>query len=167
MKAIPLPTQARLKELLDYNEETGEFRWKKKSSITCNYKIGDIAGKRSRYIQIKVDKITYQAHRLAWMYMTGEDPGELDIDHDDNNKHNNAFINLRKATNGQNKMNAKTRKNNKLGIKGVYKVKNKYWASIMVEGKKIRMGSYNTADEAHKAYCDAADKYHGEYANHG
>ena len=167
MKVLPLPSQARLKELLDYNEETGEFIWKKKSSISCRYKIGDIAGKRSKYIHIKVDKIYYQAHRLAWMYMTGEDPGETQIDHFDENKHNNAFINLRKATHGQNKSNQGARKHNKLGIKGVYKVKTRYRASITIDRKQIHLGSYATPEEAHKAYCEAADKYHGEFANYG
>ncbi len=165
MKVLPLPSQERLKELLDYNPSTGVFTWKVRPSRSV--KIGDVAGKTNTYIQIRIDWVSYQAHRLAWMYMTGEDPGETQIDHFDENKHNNAFINLRKATHGQNKSNQGARKHNKTGKKGVYKVKNRYRAAITSNGKVIRLGSYKTLEEAHKAYCEAADKYHGEFANHG
>ncbi|MAC71291.1 MAG: Fis family transcriptional regulator [Gammaproteobacteria bacterium] len=167
MKVLPLPTQARLKEVLDYNEDTGVFRWKKKTSKNSNVKIGQVAGTKELYIIIKIEKINYKAHRLAYMYVTGEDPGELDIDHDDKNKHNNAFSNLRKATRGQNKSNTNSYKNNKVGIKGVRKKGNRYKAQISKNGKSHYLGSYKTPEAAHKAYCEAADKYHGEFANYG
>ena len=165
MKALPLPSQARLKELLDYNEDTGEFRWKKPSSNRL--KQGDKAGTKQDYIRIQIDGKIYQAQRLAWMYMTGEDPGKYEIDHRDENKYNNAFSNLRKATSSTNKMNVKTPKINSTGFKGVQKMRNKYAAHICKNGKQYHLGVYKTPEEAHKAYCEAADKYFGEFANYG
>ena len=166
MYFLPLPSQERLKELFNYNEETGEFI--RKIQTSSNAKIGDIAGyKKVDYVSINVGGIAYQAHRLAWMYVTGEDPGELQIDHRDENKHNNKFNNLRKATGGQNKSNSGAHKDNKLGLKGVSKDRNRYRAQISKNGKVYRIGSYDTPEEAHRAYKEAADKLHGEYANYG
>ena len=165
MKHLPLPSQARLKEVLDYNKDTGVFRWKNPPSRRM--KPGDKAGTKQDYIRIFVDKTLYQAQRLAWLYMTGEDPGEYQIDHRDENKYNNAFSNLRKATSSTNKMNVKTPKYNSTGYKGVQKQKNRYIAHIGKNGKKYHLGSYKTPEEAHKAYCEAADKYFGEFANYG
>ena len=164
MKHLALPSQARLKELLDYNEETGVFRWKAKLS---GVRVGDIAGSKNTYSQIKVDTIPYLAHRLAWRYVTGEDPGEFDIDHDDRNKHNNSFINLRKATKSENISNSGLRKDNKLGIKGVQQQGNRYVARIRKNGKRHYLGSYKTPEEAQEAYKAAALELHGEYANYG
>ena len=160
----PLPTQERLKEVLDYNEDTGVFRWK----VSGNGRtLGKVAGERSVYIIITIDKQKYRAQRLAWMYVTGEDPLQLEIDHEDENKHNNAFSNLRKATRGQNKSNQGARKDNRLGIKGVCKMGNRYKAQIRKNGKTYHIGNYATPEEAHKAYCEEADKIYGEFANYG
>lgn len=168
MKYLPLPSQARLKELFDYNEDTGVFRWKKRANNKSRVTIGDIAGcSDGKYIRLSVDGKKYAAQRLAWMYMTGEDPGELEIDHKDEKKLNNAFSNLRKATSGQNRSNQGARKPNKLGIKGVKKKGNIYEARIKKNGKTRHLGCYKTPEEAHKAYCEAADKYFGEFANYG
>ena len=101
------------------------------------------------------------------MYMTGEDPGELEIDHDDQNGYNNSFRNLRKATRPQNANNRGVQSNNKIGLKGVFKKYNRYYAQIHKNGKKIHLGTYDTAEEAHKAYCEAADQYFGRFANYG
>ncbi len=165
MYFLPLPSQERLKEILDYNEETGEFRWKVRPAHRIH--IGDIAGSKKLYIMIVVDGITYMAQRLAWMYITGEDPGELQIDHKDNNEHNNKFNNLRKASPPQNKSNQGARKDSKLGLKGVQQIGNRYRVQIQKNGKRHHIGVYDTPEEAHKAYCEAADKLHGEYANYG
>lgn len=161
----PLPSQERLKELFNYNEETGDLIWKVKPSKRT--KAGDIAGSKEEYIKIRIEGKAYRAHRLIWRYMTGEDPGELEIDHKDENKYNNAFINLRKATNGQQQGNRSVRKDNKVRLKGVCKVRNKYRAQIRCNGKHMHLGYYPTKEEAHKAYCEAADKLHGDFKNYG
>ena len=162
MNVLPLPSQERLKEALDYNPETGVFRWKKPSGKKM--KPGDIAGNNEVYKHIKIDGVNYKAHRLAWMYMTGEDPLETKIDHDDRNPSNIRFSNLRKASDSENVFNSPVRSNNQLGIKGVYKKGNRYSAQITINYKSIRLGYFDTPEEAYRAYCDAADEYHGEFA---
>jgi len=33
--------------------------------------------------------------------------------------------------------------------------------------RRVHIGYYDTAEDAHKAYCDAADLLHGEFKNYG
>ena len=164
MKALPLPSQERLKELFDYNPKNGVFTYKVKTAI--GVKVGTEAGCKRKYRLINVDRIKYRAHRLAWMYMTGEDPGDYQIDHYDKNPLNNKFISLRKATNSQNTRNKDKLINNTSGYKGVTKRRGGYLSKIKHEGRSIYLGDFKTAEEAHKAYCEAADKYHKEFASY-
>lgn len=94
--------------------------------------------------------------------------GEI-VDHIDRNGLNNTRSNLRLATQTQNLANAKVRKHNKLGVKGVFwdKWKNKYKAKITVNKKVIQLGRFNTVEEAHAAYVAAAIKYYGDFASGG
>lgn len=154
-------TQERLKQLLHYDPETGVFRrfgWRKgdpESSVAGTLVKG--------YIRISVDGRKYQAARLAHLYMTGEMPSEW-VDHRDLNGTNNAWSNLRPATAAENGRNREASKNNKLGLKGVFRKRNKFSASIMKDGKKHRLGCYATAEEAHEAYRSAAKKLHGDFS---
>lgn len=160
------PTQARLLECVNYNPDTGLFtckqRWYK-----SKYYPGDILGVKSPngYIQICIDGIPYLAHRLAWLYQYGEIP-EQDIDHKDGNRSNNKINNLRKATRTQNLQNQPLKPSNTSGFKGVNfnKQKKKYEARIRVNGKRIRLGFFESAEDAGKAYADAAKIYHKEFA---
>lgn len=151
-----------LKENLHYNPETGIF-----TRIKANYgtvKIGDIAGTLTSmgYIAIRVGAIHYQAHRLAWLYMTGEMPTEF-IDHIDCIKSNNRFCNLRESTNRQNAQNLKkAQKHNSTGFLGVSydKKRDKFKASIYKNGKSKHLGRFDTAKEAHEAYLCAKREFH-------
>lgn len=164
-------TQQYLQSILNYDPKTGIFVWKKRSDVSeaWNTKYaGKEAGRvaRNGYREIIIWKKHYQASRIAWLYVTGEWPS-LDIDHKDNIRINNVFSNLRQATNTENLRNRKKQKNNKSGYKGVFYNKyNKNWtASINVSRKKSKfLGAFKTAEEAHSAYCQAANKYHGEFA---
>lgn len=86
------------------------------------------------------------------------------VDHIDGNRLNNIRENLRLASNSQNGKNRRISKLNKSGYKGVYKVRDKWRVAIKVNYKLIHLGYFNTPEEAHKAYCEAAIKYHGEFA---
>lgn len=66
-------TQERLKELVNYDPETGIFTWKMKRKKS---RIGDVAGGLDNhgYIRLGLDWKMYPAHRLAFLYMTGTMP---------------------------------------------------------------------------------------------
>ena len=155
-----------LKELLHYAPETGVFTRKKDKG---NRKKGEVAGTPHNhgYWKVSVNSRQYLAHRLAFFYMTGEWPKEQ-IDHRNRDKRDNRWCNLREATHAQNMQNCKISKNNKSGFKGVTIDKHGSWyAHIMIDRKLISLGSHKTAEEAHETYCKAADRLHGEFANHG
>lgn len=149
-----------LKENLRYNPETGHFTWIKRSVDTCI--IGGIAGYiNNGYVTIRVNKIAYTAHRLAWLYMTGEMPKSM-IDHKDTDRSNNRFSNLRQSTQKQNLQNQiRPKSNNKSGFLGVsYTIRQRFRADIRIDGKTIYLGAFKTAEEAHEAYLIAKRKVH-------
>lgn len=68
-------TQDRLKELLDYDPETGVFRWKASKRYGHNGKIaGKIGGGTYRYASIGIDGHYHGIARLAWLFVHGKWP---------------------------------------------------------------------------------------------
>ncbi|EWD85821.1 hypothetical protein L471_04520 [Klebsiella pneumoniae BIDMC 34] len=96
-------TQELLRTLLEYDPQTGIFRWKIKASSSAHP--GDIAGciDGQGYRVIRIYGKNRKAHRLAWLYVYGDEP-EV-IDHIDRNRSNNAIENLRAVTFSQNSAN--------------------------------------------------------------
>jgi hypothetical protein len=86
------------------------------------------------------------------------------IDHVNGVKGDNRIANLREATPTQNVANTLARRNNKCGKKGVVLARGKWQAQIYPNGRQIKLGSFNSAEEAHAAYCSAARIYFGEFA---
>jgi hypothetical protein len=164
-------TQARLKELLDYDPVIGVFKWKVRRGRSAP--AGSIAGRVSKaardsgggYRWIGVDGKEYLAHRLAWLYMTGEMPTE-EIDHRNTERTDNRFENLRKSTGSQNMANKRPQSNNTTGFKGVSlnKATGKYVASIKCNGQYEYLGLHATPELAHAAYVAAASRLFGEFA---
>ena len=154
-------TQDYLKSILYYDEETGDFVWKIDKG-KC--KINEIAGclRSDGYVIISIDDKDYLAHRLAWFYMTGVWPER--IDHENVIPSDNRWKNLREATVSQNGFNCHTYINNRLGIKGVKAVHNRFMARIVINGKRIYLGLFNTAEEAKAAYDLAANQTRGKFA---
>lgn len=168
-----------LRSILSYDPTTGEFRWKNRprehfaslrAQSRCNSQFaGKIAGALSTrgYWVIGVSFRIYTAHRLAWLYMTGEWPIG-DIDHIDGATANNAWRNLRAATESQNLMNSKLRADNKTGFKCVHArvgVKGtRYQVTLSALGKREYIGTFDTAEEGHEAHKRAAARLHGEFA---
>lgn len=147
-------TQERLKEIVEYDPVSGWFYKKDTNRI-----IGSIV---KGYTIVTIGGQAFRAGRLAWFYMTGRWPEE--IDHKDLCKCNDAWDNLREATRSQNCANRKAF--NSLGIKGVSQLPSgRYSASIRHDGYNHYLGSFDTAEEASEAYKQAAVLYHGEYAN--
>lgn len=154
-------TSERLRELLSYDSETGEFIWR----VSCKgTKAGDVAGTNSseRRRHITIGYARFKAHRLAWLYVYGEFPKNL-IDHINGDPTDNRIMNLREATMSQNLHNQRrAHKHNKTGILGVQwrPTKNKFRARIVVDGKEFHLGHFDTAEEAQNAYLDAKKKRH-------
>ena len=160
---------ARLRDLLRYDPETGNFLWLK--SRAGQPRPGSIAGwvRPDGYVQIRIDKHRYLAHRLAWFYINEKWP-EAEIDHIDLDPSNNALSNLREARHSQNMSNVLPRKRNKIGLKGAYQTnysKDRWVASISLNGKSKRLGVFASPEAAHEAYCKAAKEHFGDFSRLG
>lgn len=105
-------------------------------------------------------------HRLILERTMGRPLERTELaDHIDGDPLNNIRANLRVASFAENARNSKRPKNNTSGYKGVWFTKDKRWrASIHVNNKTIHLGSFDTAEEAYLAYCEAAIHYHGKFA---
>ena len=162
--AKPLPSQARLKELLDYDPQAGVLVWKINRRGLVAGQLAGVSNTRTKYLVVGVDYESYVAHRIIWMWMTGEDPGDLEVDHIDHDRLNNRWTNLRLATVNQNRSNVAAR--NKTGLpKGVFpNGQRSFMARIRKDGEVYYLGSFETAEEAHQAYCEASEALHGNFA---
>lgn len=99
-------TADEVRGLLDYDPETGLFRWRKpgKGRISCHRRFTGYVNKKG-YVIIGIKYRPYLAHRLAWLWMTGDWPrGQLD--HKDRNRSNNKWHNLREATSSEQNLNS-------------------------------------------------------------
>lgn len=153
-------TQKRLKELLTYNVNTGVFVWNERRGGSALK--GSVAGALSQgYRNIQVDKKTFQAHRLAWLYVHGKFP-DKDLDHINLKRDDNRISNLREVNDSENKQNQRKYSTNTSGYKGVSwsKSRNKWSAGICVNYKTISLGYFDKIEDAAKAYEDAANKFH-------
>lgn len=152
-----------LKSLLEYEPETGKLFWRSYAR-TPRTSAGGISMKG--YIVVKVRRRRYQASRLAIALSTGHWPNGI-VDHINGNTLDNRLCNLRVVSHQQNMFNTKTQKNNIIGIKGVRKHRfGRYEARIRHNGKAVYIGLFDTKEEAHAAYLDAAEKLFGEHASH-
>lgn len=155
-------TAERLLELLHYNRETGEFLWRKNPRQKAITDL--VAGtKGKRYVQICIAQKLYYAHRLAWLFVHGKWPTH-DLDHINGDGRDNRIANLREATASDNLCNIGPRSDNSTGFKGVFPKCKKFSAQIRKDGVRLCLGTFETPQEAHAAYCEAARKLHGEFA---
>lgn len=149
MIASNLITAPELREMIHYDPETGLFTWRKGRGNNRRLP-GDPAGCLSRrgYIVICIKYRLYSAHRLAWLYMTGEWPTP-GVDHANGNKADNRWLNLREATPNQNQANRRLQKEQ--GI--VWKPRNNAWqAHIHINGKQKYLGLFKDRADAISAY---------------
>lgn len=153
-------TAARLRELLHYNPNTGVFTWRvSRKGVQC---VGAVAGDKTwnGYWRIGVEQRRYMAGVLAFLYMTGEFPAG-DVDHRDGERTNNRWSNLRvvpRSVNNQNQR--KAQRHNKSGYLGVSPNRKRWAASIVVNGAKTHLGTYDTPEDAHAVYVEAKRRMH-------
>jgi len=154
-------TPERLRELLHYDPLTGEFsRLKMVRGARRLERTGNV--RPDGYIRIGVDYCSYLAHRLAWLYMTGEWPKHF-IDHIDGNPSNNKFSNLRDVPQMSNVHNIhRPHRRNRSGVLGVslHPRDNLWRARIMVDGKSKTLGYFKTIEQAQRAYATAKQAMH-------
>lgn len=163
----------RLKEILDYNPETGLFTWKEKRK--WSKEVGSVAGSVFKsvrgskdYIIIHTHRKNWLAHRIAFFFMTGKEPVGF-VDHINGDSLDNRWSNLREVSHTTNMKNQRRRKEGVgSGVMGVrwHKKANKWVAGIHHKGKNVHLGLFVDFDEAVKARKEAEMKY--SYSkNHG
>lgn len=161
--ATAILTAQRLREVLHYDPTTGVFT--RKVTTAANALQGNIAGTTNRDGRkyICVDKKRYAAHRLAWLYVTGEWP-KHQIDHINGNHSDNRLENLRDVTCSINNENKRAARSDNLstGILGVSwcDYHKKYKAHIRIDGKLRHLKYCKTAEEAREVYLEAKRKFH-------
>lgn len=178
-----LPSPAQLRQLLRYDPETGKLFWReagieffedgKRSAIsrwrhwnsTYPGREAFTANNGNGYKRGAFRRVDLYAHRVVWAIIHGEWPVN-EIDHIDLDRTNNKICNLREAIRNENAWNAPHHKDNKSGLKGVVLDKRRgHWsAKIMKFGKLYNLGRFNTAQEAHEAYCRASKTLHEEFS---
>ena len=159
---LPL-AHGRLIFWLSYDPEAGAFVWLR--SPNRRIRVGSQAGCATKIATlIRVDGVLYGAHRLAWLYMTGDWPTH-EIDHWDGNPNNNRWRNLRSATRQQQMWNRVGQCTSKSGVKGVYLNRYGRWiAYIKVNERTVYLGTFATKDQAGDAQRRAAEQHHGKFA---
>lgn len=131
--------------------------------------VGDIPWKPHVLARTKSGDYEYATHQrggkltLLHRALTGCPPGMV-VDHINGDRLDNRRANLRICTHRENLQNTALRTDNKLGLKGVFKLKQRYVAAIKVDGRIVRLGSFASAELAHAAYCSAAKRFYGEFA---
>jgi len=149
-------TQTLVLSLFDYAAETGELHWR--AAVNTRAPKGSVAGKNSKnfgYKSLGIGSATYRTHHVVWLYHTGCWPtGE--IDHINGVRDDNRIENLREVSRTVNAQNLKgPHKNNKSGYLGVSARKQGWIAQIRHNGKKLYLGSFQTAPEAFETYLSA------------
>lgn len=156
-------TQQQVRKLLDYDPVTG------KVTHLVNRPPFGLAGEpagwvNSRgYFRVSIEGLDLPGHKVIWLWMTGTYPVG-DIDHEDRNRSNNKWDNLRLATRSQNLTNQGKKPNNRSGFKGVSSRGNSHTARVRIGGKPKIIGSFPSAKEAATAYDIAAVASYGEFA---
>ena len=111
-------------------------------------------------------RTTLKMHRLIAGLIKGDG---MCVDHINGNKLDNRRENLRVCSRSENQHNQRLSKANTSGFKGVHfhKATRKWMARIKISSKIKYIGTFDTPEAAHEAYCKSAIALHGEFANFG
>ena len=148
----PLPCLELLKQTFDYNSETGELI--RRNGRKCG------ARNKKGYYVVKVKGPTYQVSRICYYLHTGEDPGQLMVDHKDQDPGNNKFENLRLADNSLNASNVRQRKGFSFD-KNPLRRKSPYQVTLYHKGKRVVSKYYSCPLLARLAYVEAVRTHKG------
>lgn len=176
--ARSLPEQAVLRELLSYDPETGILRWRERARhwFACNRSwrrwnnkhAGEVAisSLNGGYLTGRLLGQSCRAQRVAWKWMTGDEP-EV-IDHQNGNRADNRWANLRGTDSLGNRLNARKYVTNKTGQMGVnQRARDGRWvATIKYARRPIFLGAFDAFSDAVDAR-KAAERELGFHPNHG
>lgn len=140
-------TQERLRELFVYNHDTGEFVSRKRGTV-C----GSLTRKGA--VKMTIDGKFYQAHRLAWLYMTGAWPKDQ-IDHINRKPADNRFCNLRDVGPLEQRLNQHKMLDRPKHWLGTTRTKWGWQATIEFATKNYYLGLFERREDAHAAYMNA------------
>lgn len=167
-----------VRQLLDYDPETGLLTWRVRPASMFNCNIysaeqvaaiwnkkyaGTVAGRTSTlgYIGVGIFYKRYAAHHLAWLHTYGVWPSDK-LDHINGDTEDNRIANLREATQAQNCQNQRPRKNCSSKYIGVNwdKRQARWKARIGVGKKSYHLGLFHSEEEAYAAYLEAKARLH-------
>jgi hypothetical protein len=169
-----LPPVEYLRECFIYNPKTGELRWRARQrehfantqawgawNTKYAWTAAGCISPSDGYLYVLIDGRQYSLHRIVWKLITDEEPPP-NLDHKDGNPLNNAWDNLRPASQPQQNWNTGLRKNNHSGYRGVSRHRRKWRARIMTGGVE-RYRLFDTPEKA-SAWREAmASKLHGAF----
>ena len=145
----PLPAAAELWEAFDFKPLTGELVRKQ---VNRNRKTGAGYVGTCGYEQVTLNGRRYAKHRLIWLWVKGTEP--LLIDHINEHKTDNRWINLREADYSRNAFNQRKTKGYSFD-----KRKSKWRAQITIDRKMKWLGYHETEEAAHQAYLNAKHQH--------
>lgn len=144
-KIIPIE---RLRSLVSYNPETGEFTWRDRGDRFSGKRAFN-AKMASGYLRGRLDGVYHTAHRIAWAYIHGIQPNI--IDHINGDKSDNRLINLRSVNTSANASNIELPRRNRSGEIGILEIPgrpNPWRATVHAQGKCRLMKQFPTKGEA-------------------
>ena len=148
-------TQEQLTQEIHYDPETGQFRQMRiiRGVTKPPLRIGTIRPSTG-YIQIRLNGVVHQAHRLAWLYMTGVMP-DFHIIHKNGVKHDNCWANLERRTGIR--VDKKVGSEQASGVMGVTwdKPRNQWRVRTRVNGKSKHIGMFKELNDAIEAREEA------------
>ncbi|MGS8551516.1 HNH endonuclease, partial [Salmonella enterica] len=174
MHHAKLPTLKYVRELLDYNPSSGVFTRK----ISKGGKsVGSVAGSidRDGRRRITLKGVKYFSSRIAWLFLTGQDPGDAEIDHINRNRSDDSAANLRISTRVQNARNTGLRSDNQVGVQCVGRIGKGSGKTLLlarvVTGSVRERKTFPDTNEglqaARKWVLRMKEKHHSEFSSMG
>ena len=155
-------TQQELRKLMHYDPLKGEFTWRVSRG---GVKAGSVVGHRvsKGYLRCRVGRKNLLLHRLAFLYMEGEVPEQ--VDHKNLDKSDNSWDNLRACNNSQNMSNRGLSKANTSGYKGVsyHKRMGKWMSSVGHLGNTVFLGYFDDIELAALVSSEARKTLQGDF----
>ena len=119
----------------------------------------DITGRDPNYDAVTLykngQKRYFNVHNLVTGSFLGPCPEGYEVDHKDRNGHNNCLSNLRYVDKSKNARNKSLSRQNKSGLRGVHKDRNRWRPKLTHKGKTVMQCYCNSKREAARMYINA------------